>query len=128
MVTQPGLLEQAQEIGVGVLRDDDEVGLQGDQALEVGPREADRGGRDPAGHVRHVGVVGPAGHGHEPVRWQHLDEQLVGGQVERGHAPRLLGRGHRNRREQSGGERAMPQGRPPRDTRSPPRTERPRAG
>ena len=90
VVAEAGLLEEPQEVGVGVLGDDDEIGPERDEPLEVGPRQTDGRGRDAPGHVRHVGVVGPAGHRDQPLRRQHLDEQLVGGQVERGHPPRRV--------------------------------------
>ena len=99
VVAQPRLLEEAQEVGVGVLGDDDEVGAERDDPLEVGPWQPDGRRRDSAGHVRHVGVVGPAGHRDQPVGRQHLHEKLVGGEVERGDAERRLGRRHRRGRE-----------------------------
>jgi hypothetical protein len=146
VVAQARLLEEAQEVGVGVLGDHDEVGAQRDEALEVGARQPLGGGRHASGHVRHVGIVGPARDGHEPRGREHLGEELVGREVQRGDARRSrarrgvgLRRGGGHEREGGRGERGRPlrvrderaprdQGRPPTMSRRPPRTSRPSAG
>src|SRR5262249_52719712 len=52
----------------------------------VGPGEAHGGSGHAARDVRGAGIVRPAGHRDQPLRGKEVDQDLVRGEVQRGHA------------------------------------------
>ena len=104
-------LEQLQEVGVGVLGDDHQVGRAAPPAAPCPPSgsgDTDAGTRPTMFDVARV--VGPARHRDQALRGQDLDQHLVRGEVDRGHP---LGLG-------DGALCARAEGEPPRENASTP--------
>ena len=97
----PRALEQAQEVRVGVLRHDHQVGRQGEEALHLRPAESRHSRRHAAHDVGGAGVVGRRRGRHQPLDGDDLHQDLVGGEVHGGDTQRngFKRRGRRGRRE-----------------------------